>query len=47
LTRNRTDGALVRLTAFVNPGEDQAAADARLVEFARVVNPYLSDYIPE
>ena len=47
MTRNRTDGALVRLTAFVNPGEDQAAADARLVEFARVVNPYLSDYIPE
>ena len=47
MTRNRTDGALVRLTAFVNPGEDQAAADARLVEFARVVNPYLSEYIPE
>ena len=47
MTRNRTDGALVRLTAFVNPGEDEAAADARLVEFAKVVNPYLSDYIPE
>ena len=47
MTRNRTDGALVRLTAFVNPGEDQAAADARLVEFAKVVNPYLSDYIPD
>jgi exosortase D (VPLPA-CTERM-specific) len=47
MTRNRTDGALVRLTAFVNPGEDQAAADARLVEFAKVVTPYLSDYIPE
>ena len=47
MTRNRTDGALVRLTAFVNPGEDEAVADARLVEFAKVVNPYLSDYIPE
>ncbi|MGB7934457.1 MAG: exosortase C-terminal domain/associated protein EpsI, partial [Gammaproteobacteria bacterium] len=47
MTRNRTDGALVRLTAFVNPGEDEAAADDRLVEFARVVNPYLSDYIPD
>jgi exosortase D (VPLPA-CTERM-specific) len=47
MTRNRTDGALVRLTAFVNPGEDQSAADARLVEFAKVVNPYLSDYIPD
>jgi EpsI family protein len=47
MTRNRTDGALVRLTAFVNPGEDQASADARLVKFAKVVNPYLSEYIPE
>ena len=47
MTRNRTDGALVRLTAFVNPGEDQSVADDRLVEFARVVYPYLSDYIPE
>jgi exosortase D (VPLPA-CTERM-specific) len=47
MTRNRTDGALVRLTASVNPGEDEAAADALLVEFAKVVNPYLSDYIPD
>jgi len=47
MTRNRTDGALVRLTAFVNTGEDLAAADGRLVEFAKVVNPYLSEYIPE
>jgi exosortase D (VPLPA-CTERM-specific) len=47
MTRNRTDGALVRLTAFVNPGENESAADARLVEFAKVVNPYLSEYIPE
>jgi len=47
MTRNRTDGALVRLTAFVNPGEDEAAADDRLVEFAKVVNPYLSEYIPD
>ena len=47
MTRNRTDGALVRLTALVNPGEDLAAADRRLVEFARVVNPYLPDYIPD
>ena len=47
ITRNRTDGALVRLTAFVNPGEDATAADARLVEFARLVNPYLPDYIPD
>jgi exosortase D (VPLPA-CTERM-specific) len=47
MTRNRTDGALVRLTAFVNPGEDLAAVDRRLVEFAREVNPYLSEYITD
>ncbi len=47
MTRNRTDGALVRLTAFIDPGDDLAAADGRLVEFVKVVNPYLSEYIPE
>ena len=47
MTRNRTDGALVRLTAFVLPGQDVAVADERLVEFANTVFPYLSDYIPD
>jgi exosortase D (VPLPA-CTERM-specific) len=47
MTRNRTDGALVRLTAFIDPGDDLAAADGRLVDFAKVVNPYLSEYIPQ
>ena len=47
MTRNRTDGALVRLTAFVLPGQDMAVADERLVEFANTVFPYLSDYIPD
>ena len=47
MTRNRTDGALVRLTAFINPGDDVESADRRLVEFLKKVNPYLSEYIPE
>jgi EpsI family protein len=47
MTRNRTDGALVRLTAFVQPGEDLDDADARLVEFATTVVPYLAEYIPD
>jgi EpsI family protein len=47
MTRNRTDGALVRLTAFVQPGEDLDEADARLVEFATTVMPYLAEYIPD
>ena len=47
LTRSRTDGALVRLTAFVAPGEDIAEADRRLTSFARDVSGLLSDYIPD
>ena len=47
MTRNRTDGALVRLTARVQPGEDLDVADARLVEFATTVVPYLDEYIPD
>jgi len=47
MTRNRTDGALVRLTAFILPGQDPATADKHLVEFANTVFPYLSEYIPD
>jgi exosortase D (VPLPA-CTERM-specific) len=47
MTRNRTDGALVRLTAFVLPGEDIAVADKRLTDFAGAVIPQLSEYIPD
>jgi len=47
MTRNRTDGALVRLTVFVLPGQDEAEADERLVKFANTLFPYLSEYIPD
>jgi exosortase D (VPLPA-CTERM-specific) len=47
MTRNRTDGALVRLTALVLPGEDTDAADEGLASFAQAVVPYLRDYIPD
>lgn len=46
LTRSRTDGALVRLTAFVNPGENIDQVDDRLVRFARDISPVLDPYIP-
>lgn len=46
LTRNRTDGALVRLTSVVRPGEDVDEADRRLSAFARDVAPLLERYIP-
>ncbi|WJW75293.1 VPLPA-CTERM-specific exosortase XrtD [Thiohalobacter sp. IOR34] len=47
LTRNRTDGALVRLTALVGPGDDIEDAERRLRLFARVVVPLLTEYIPD
>lgn len=47
LTRNRTDGAMVRLTTTVASDEDPALADARLAEFAALAVPRLSGFIPE
>lgn len=47
LTLGRTDGALVRLTTSFQTGENVEEADKRLVEFANLVNPTLSKYIPE
>jgi len=47
LTRNRTDGALVRL---ITPLESKAAtdsADGVLQEFARVAEPRLQGYLPD
>lgn len=47
LTRNRTDGALVRLTIPILPGQDLDQAEAALQEFAAVTVPELGPYIPE
>jgi exosortase D (VPLPA-CTERM-specific) len=47
LTRRRTDGALVRLMAMVQPGEEEAGAEARLASFTRLVEPELGRYIPD
>lgn len=47
LTRRRTDGALVRLTAAVGPGESERSAEQRLVAFARTIRPLLSSYVPD
>jgi exosortase D (VPLPA-CTERM-specific) len=44
LTRNRTDGALVRLMAKVNPDLDET--DSQLSSFARTVSAQLTGYIP-
>jgi exosortase D (VPLPA-CTERM-specific) len=46
LTRNRTDGALVRLVTSVE-GRDFKSADARLTDFLMTVHPHLQDYVPK
>ena len=47
LTRNRTDGALVRLITQVPSGTDIALADQRLRAFAADFGPLLGRYIPQ
>ena len=44
LTRNRTDGALVRLNTPVK--DDEESARHRLIEFSQKIFPYLSEFIP-
>jgi exosortase D (VPLPA-CTERM-specific) len=46
ITRNRTDGALVRLTTPLYPNESEREADARLQSFIRDLEPNLRSYLP-
>ena len=47
LTKQRSDGSLVRLTTFIEPGEDWAVGEERIRKFAQVVGDELKEYIPE
>ena len=47
LTKQRTDGALVRLTLLVPAGQDISESDKLLQSFARDVSKELDRYIPE
>ena len=47
LTRNRTDGALVRLITPLGPTTSVDRADAALREFAGVAEPRLQGYLPD
>jgi exosortase D (VPLPA-CTERM-specific) len=47
LTRNRTDGALVRLTTVLDTGESWSEADSRLVQFARNLPGRLESHLPD
>lgn len=48
ITRNRTDGALVRLLTPISGRKDDDVADAhaRLVKFTQQIFPYLNEFIP-
>ena len=43
---NRSDGALVRISASMSPGETPEAAEQRLLPFAAEIVPLLDSYIP-
>ncbi len=45
-SRQRTDGALVRLAALVSPGESESTVDQRLLEFAVAVGGELPRFVP-
>lgn len=44
---NRTDGALVRFSSVVYPGETEQEAESRIQDLAENILPLLPDYIPE
>ena len=47
LTRQRSDGALIRLSATVEPGEHDRDVEQRLLRFAGQIQPQLNRYIPD
>ncbi|MEM7254300.1 MAG: VPLPA-CTERM-specific exosortase XrtD [Pseudomonadota bacterium] len=46
ITRNRTDGALVRLTTVVGPEQSWEDADASLSDFAKALSGKITRYVP-
>lgn len=46
ITRNRTDGALIRLTTDISPGETEHDAEVRLQSFMHAVVPSMAAYLP-
>ena len=46
ITTGRTDGALVRLTTVIGPDETEEAANARLLDALKAIDPKLPRFIP-
>lgn len=47
LTKNRTDGAMIRLVTPIPEGTDASAADERLADFMRVAYQHIEPYVPD
>jgi EpsI family protein len=47
VTRNRTDGALVRLIAPIPPQSSEAEADRVLTQFTQQLSTRLNRYVPD
>ena len=47
ITRQRSDGALVRLTTAIGSGETESEAEGRLMAFAETIQPVLTKYVPD
>ncbi|MDH5644783.1 MAG: VPLPA-CTERM-specific exosortase XrtD, partial [Candidatus Heimdallarchaeota archaeon] len=47
LTKNRSDGALIRLTTMLRPHENIESADDRLTEMTKKVSSHLGEYVPD
>lgn len=47
LTRNRSDGALIRYTTIVTENESLETAEIRIKGFIKTTTPILRDYIPQ
>ena len=47
IQKQRTDGALIRLTTIVPEGGSMVDADKRLVDFASEISAIIPDYVPD
>ena len=47
MTKQRTDGALMRLTTVLKPGQDISIADKRLESFIKEIAPIIPEYVAD
>lgn len=47
LTKQRSDGALIRLITPVQPEEGERVADQRVMQMAAAIHPLLPEYVPD